>query len=131
MGFSRQENWSELPRPPPGDLPNPGIEAVSLMSPELAGGFRFKSYRRLVHAGGIGDGGLIPGLGRSPGGGNDNPLQYSCLKYPMHREAWWATVQKDCKEPHTTKHTTHHHVSDHNFSTSCSKQFKTIKQHLI
>ena len=39
MGFSRQENWSELPRPPPGDLPNPGIEAVSLMSPELAGGF--------------------------------------------------------------------------------------------
>ena len=39
MGFSRQENWSELPCPPPGDLPNPGIEAVSLMSPELAGGF--------------------------------------------------------------------------------------------
>ena len=39
MGFSRQEYWSELPFPPPGDLPNPGIELVSLVSPALAGGF--------------------------------------------------------------------------------------------
>ena len=39
MGFSRQEYWSGLPCPPPGDLPNPGIEPASLMSPELAGGF--------------------------------------------------------------------------------------------
>ena len=38
-GFSRQEYWSELPCPPPGDLPNPGIEPTSLMSPALAGGF--------------------------------------------------------------------------------------------
>ena len=36
MGFSRQEYWSGLPSPPPGDLPNPGIEPVSLMSPALA-----------------------------------------------------------------------------------------------
>ena len=36
--------------------------------------------------------GLIPGSGRSPGGGNGNPLQYSCLGNPMDREAWWATV---------------------------------------
>ena len=35
-----------------------------------------------------GDGGLIPGLGRSPGEGNGNPLQYSCLENPMDREAW-------------------------------------------
>ena len=35
-GFSRQEYWSELPRPPPGDLPDPGIELTSLMSPLLA-----------------------------------------------------------------------------------------------
>ena len=35
---------------------------------------------------------LIPGLGRSPGGGNDNPLQYSCLENPMDRGAWQATV---------------------------------------
>ena len=35
-----------------------------------------------------GDAGLIPGLGRSPGGGNGNPLQYSCLKNSMDRGAW-------------------------------------------
>ena len=37
--FSRQEYWSELPCPPPGDLPNPEIKPRSLMSPALAGGF--------------------------------------------------------------------------------------------
>ena len=36
--------------------------------------------------------GLIPGLGRSPGVGNGNPLQYSCLEQSMDREAWQATV---------------------------------------
>ena len=35
---------------------------------------------------------LIPGSGRSPGGGNSNPLQYSCLENSMDRGAWWATV---------------------------------------
>ena len=39
MGFSRQEYWSGLPCPPPGDLPNPGIEPTSPVSPALAGGF--------------------------------------------------------------------------------------------
>ena len=39
-----------------------------------------------------GDTGLIPGLGRSPGGGNGNPLQYSCLGNPVDRGAGWATV---------------------------------------
>ena len=39
-----------------------------------------------------GDMGSIPGLGRSPGEGNGNPLQYSCLENPMDRGAWWATV---------------------------------------
>ena len=39
-----------------------------------------------------GDLGSIPGLGRSPGGGNGYPLQYSCLENPMDRGAWWATV---------------------------------------
>ena len=39
MGFSRQEYWSGLPFPPPGDLPDPGIEPASLMSSTLAGGF--------------------------------------------------------------------------------------------
>ena len=39
MGFSRQEYWSGLPWAPPGDLPDPGIEPTSFMSPALAGGF--------------------------------------------------------------------------------------------
>ena len=39
MGSSRQEYWSGLPCPPPGDLPSPGIEPASLVSPALAGGF--------------------------------------------------------------------------------------------
>ena len=39
MGFSRQEFWNGLPCPPPGDLPNLGIEPMSLTSPALAGGF--------------------------------------------------------------------------------------------
>ena len=39
MGFSRQKYWSELPCPPPRDLPNPGVEPMSLSSPALADGF--------------------------------------------------------------------------------------------
>ena len=41
-----------------------------------------------------GDPGSIPGLGRSPGGGYDRPLQYSCLENPMDRGAWQATVHR-------------------------------------
>ena len=40
----------------------------------------------------IRDVGLIPGSGRSPGGGHGNPLPYSCLENPTDRGAWWATV---------------------------------------
>ena len=43
-------------------------------------------------AGDIRDTGLIPGLGPSPGGGNGNRLEYSCLENPMDRGAWQATV---------------------------------------
>ena len=50
-----------------------------------------------------GDTGSVPGLGRSPGGGNGNPLQYSCLENPMDREAWRATVHVGHKESNTTK----------------------------
>ena len=42
------------------------------------------------------------GLGRSPGGGNGYPLQYSCFENPMDREVWRATVPGGCKELHTT-----------------------------
>ena len=48
-------------------------------------------------AGDARDTGLTPGSGRSPGGGHDNSLQYSCLKNPMVRGAWWATVHKVTK----------------------------------
>ena len=44
-----------------------------------------------------GDPGSIPGLGRSPGEGNDNPLQYSCLENPMGGGAWWAAVHRFAK----------------------------------
>ena len=50
-----------------------------------------------ANAGDIRDMDSIHGLGRSPGGGHGNPLQYSCLENPMDRGAWWATVQ-GCKE---------------------------------
>ena len=45
-----------------------------------------------ANAGDVRDEGSIPGLGRSPGEGNDNPVQYSCLENPMDRGAWQATV---------------------------------------
>ena len=45
----------------------------------------------------VGDVGLIPGSGRSPGEGHDSPLQYSCLENPMDRGAWWATVYRVTK----------------------------------
>ena len=50
-----------------------------------------------------GDPGLIPGLGKFPGGGNGNPLQYSSLGNPMDRGAWWATVQRDRNRSDTTE----------------------------
>ena len=62
-----------------------------------------------------GDAGLIPGSGRSPGGGSGNPLQYSCLKNPMDRGVWWAAqfmgwqrVRHDC----ATEHAKHFLIQD-------------------
>ena len=51
-----------------------------------------------------GDADSIPGSGRSPGGGNGNPLQYSCLKNPMDRGAWQVTVHR-VSESDMTEHT--------------------------
>ena len=50
-----------------------------------------------VNAGDIRDVGSIPGLGRSPGEGHSNPLQYSCLENPMDRGVWRATVHRVAK----------------------------------
>ena len=44
--------------------------------------------------------GLIPGLGKAPGGGHGNPLQYSCLGNPMYRGAWQATVHRATRVRH-------------------------------
>ena len=106
MGFSRQEYWSGLLCPPPGDLPHPGIEPVSLMPSALAAWFFTTSATREAHlcvsgirvfvctwaaqvvknmpdrAGDVRDAGLILGSGRSPRGGQSNPLQYSYLENP-------------------------------------------------
>ena len=73
--------------------------------------FIYISYLSICFAGGsviknpcanAGDAGSIPGLGRSSGGGNGNPLQYSCLKSPMDRKAWWAVVHTVAKESDMT-----------------------------
>ena len=59
-----------------------------------------------ANVGEIKDAGSISGLGRSPGGGNGNPLQYSCLENPMDRGTWWATVHRvGCKESDMTEAT--------------------------
>ena len=50
-----------------------------------------------ANAGDVRDVGLIPGLGRSPGGGHGNPLQYCCLENPRDRGAWQATVHRVTK----------------------------------
>ena len=55
------------------------------------------------NAGDTEDAGLIPGLGRSPGGGNGNPLWYSCLENSMDRGAWQVTVHGVAKSWTTTE----------------------------
>ena len=63
-----------------------------------------------ANAGDIEDVGLIPGLGRSPGGGHGSPLQCSCLDNPMDRGAWGATVYWGCTESDTTEACTCPHM---------------------
>ena len=54
-----------------------------------------------ANVGDIGVMGSIAGWGRSPGGGNGNPLQYSCLENPMNRGVWWATEADATEHAHT------------------------------
>ena len=63
----------------------------------------------------IGDESSVPGWGRSPEGGNGNPLQYSCLENPMDREVWWATVRGVAKSQ--TKVNTQHWQTDRLWTT--------------
>ena len=62
---------------------------VPRVSKDLPGGSDGKASVYSVR-----DPGSIPGLGRFPGEGNGNPLQYSCLGNPMKRGAWWATTHR-------------------------------------
>ena len=62
------------------------VSQVVLVEKKLSANARYKR-----------DAGLIPDLGRSPGGGHGSPLQYSCLENPVDRGAWWATVYRVTK----------------------------------
>ena len=118
IGFSRQEYWSALPFLSLGDLPDPGIKPgspelladclqLSHQGKPKGTQRRHQKEQKCIKipqafyltcfldssvgkesAYNAGDPGLIPGSGRSAGGGNGNPLQYSCLENPMGREAW-------------------------------------------
>ena len=63
-----------------------------------------------VNAGDSRDVGSIPGLGRSPGLGNGNPLQYSCQENSMDRGAWWATVHEVAESDMTEQLSVHTHT---------------------
>ena len=60
-----------------------------------------------------GDASLIPELGRSPGEGNGNPLQYSCLENSVDRGAWWATVHGVAKESEMTNQLSNNKNTEH------------------
>ena len=65
-----------------------------------------------VSAHNAGDLGSIPGSGRSPGEGNGNPLQYSCLENPMDGGAWWATVHGVAKSRTRLSDFTNFHLKE-------------------
>ena len=88
------------------------MNKIILALPFFVGWFGLRQYRSVGFPGGLvvktllvdaGDVGLIPVLGRSAGGGHDNPLQDFCLENPTDRGAWWATVQR-VAESDTTEH---------------------------
>ena len=72
----------------------------------------------------VGDLGSIPGLGRSPGEGNGNQLQYSCLENPMDRGAWWAILHRVAKSRTRLRDFTMSHCLD----SVSSVQFSSVAQ---
>ena len=108
-GFSRQEYWSGLPFPPPGDLPDPGIKPESPASPALAGGFftseppgkinrivgvsyECRQIRKLRASRFAWKKSYDTPRQGVIGEGNGNPLQYSCQENPRNGGAWWAAI---------------------------------------
>ena len=88
-GGGMQGEKLTMKSPPQGDRHSPFTSYNRSCS--IARGFPGGSEVK-ASACNAGDLGSIPGSGRSPGEGNGNPLQYSCLGNPMDREAWWPTV---------------------------------------
>ena len=127
--------WVAIPSP--GDLLNPGIEprsltlpADSLSSKPAKSPLTYSSYYHKGFPGGsgvkasahnAGDLGSIPGSGRSPGDGNGNPLQYSCLENPMDGGAWWATVHGVTKSWTRLSNFTYYHKF---LSSECSARME-------
>ena len=67
----------------------------------------------------VGDPGLVPGSGRSPGGGNGNRFQYSCPENPMDRGAWRATVHGGLKKSDTTERLTRSRLAGMVLALAC------------
>ena len=96
--------WAQLPSsdlsgPPPS--PHPSLSPLAGWKASYWPHLSFPGHSLVknlpANAGDAGDVGSIPGLGRSPGGGSGNPLQYPCMKKPMDRGAWQATVHRVAK----------------------------------
>ena len=83
-----------------------------------------------ANAGDLRDLRLIPGSGRSLGGGHSNPLQYSCLEKSHRQGAWWAAVQGGHKEPDMTEKLTMVYVNTDSITASCF-YFSRSGQHLF
>ena len=117
MGFSRKECWSGLPWPSPGDLPDPEMELVSLVSPALAAGFFTTSTTCPKSAS------KFCGLLEQVLQGNGSPLQHSCLENPMDGGAWWAAVHGVAKSPTQLSDftlTSHFHALEKEMATHSS-----------
>ena len=78
-----------------------------------------------------GDPGSIPGLGRSPGEGNGNPLQYSCLENPMDREAWQATAHGVAKSQTQLSNFTFTFMSTTDDTTLMAESKEEVKRLLM
>ena len=100
----RKIPWRKKWKPTPLFLPGKSHGQMSLVGYSPCGHRQLNTTELLTHTGGASGKestcqcrrlkrcSSIPGLGRSPGGGNGNPLHYSCLENPTDRGAWWATV---------------------------------------
>ena len=109
IGFSRQEYWSGLPCPPPGDLPNPVIKPKSLTSPALAGGFFTNSatWETLL---------MAQRRVKMVGNGSSETLK-RVEKFKKSGEGLaMPLLEWSCKESDTTERQTHTHTHTHTLS---------------